>query len=97
VIMLVIEQMQLIKRWSGYLPMRLLVQIAYRHRVGEELVQLCRHFQPYRLLKFERQHVGYSSIRLDFTGMLVKTGLGAEILASAHLILLLCHGIAPSA
>ena len=52
--MLIKEQMQLIKRWAGDLPMRLLIQITEGHRIGKQLVQLCGHFQPYGLFEFKR-------------------------------------------
>ena len=40
VVMLVEQQMQLVERRSGDLPVVLLVQVAQRHRVGKELVQV---------------------------------------------------------
>jgi hypothetical protein len=43
---LIEEQMELVKRRAGDLPMRFLTQVSQRHGVGRELAELCRHLHP---------------------------------------------------
>src|ERR1700719_3576032 len=70
--------MKLIKGWSRDLPVRLLVEIAQRHAVSEQEIQLLGHFQSHRLLQLERQQVGDGAVRLNFSGTLVDSGLSVD-------------------
>src|SRR6267142_1070306 len=45
--------MQLVESRTGDLPVAFVVQVAQCHRVGKDLIELCGHFQPYRLPDFE--------------------------------------------
>src|SRR5205807_9115351 len=49
--MLVEQQMQLVKRRARNLPVRLLVQIAQRHCVCEQLIERGGHLKPHWLFK----------------------------------------------
>jgi hypothetical protein len=80
--MLIKEKMQLVESRSGNLPVRFLVQIAQRHRVGKKLIELCGHFQPYRLLQFKRQKMVDGSVRLNLRSPLVKPRLSTDFSAS---------------
>jgi hypothetical protein len=84
--------MQLIKSRPGNLPMRFLVEIAKRHGVGQQLVKLLGHFEADRFLEFERESVIHGSIRLNFTGTLVKARLGGKL----SCCLLVLHRYVPS-
>src|SRR5215469_6374392 len=75
IVVFVIKQMQLIKRWSSDLPVRLLIQVAKGHGIGEDLVQLLRHLQTYGFLEFERKQMGHRAVSLDLTGLLMETWL----------------------
>ncbi len=59
--------------------MRLLVEVAEGHRIREELVELLRHFQAYRLIELQWQHVTYRAVGLYFGRFLVETRLPVEI------------------
>src|SRR5262249_1162755 len=74
-IMFVKQQVKLIKRRSGNLPVCFFVQIAKRHRICQQLVQLRADLFTYRSLKIERQSIGYRSIGLDLRRSLMKAGL----------------------
>src|SRR5256712_12337149 len=67
--------MQLVESRTGNLPVRFLVQVAQCHRVGKDLIELCRHFQPYRLLQFKRQKMVDGSVCLNLSSSLVKAWL----------------------
>jgi hypothetical protein len=77
-IVFVVQQMELIESRTGNLPVRLFVQVANSHRVGEQLVQLLGHLEPHRLFEVERQCVSDCAVRLDFTGTLMQVGLCAD-------------------
>jgi hypothetical protein len=85
--MFVVQQMELIKSRSGNLPMRFFIKVAERTGIGKNLVELLCHLQPDRLFKLQRQRVAYRSVRLDFTGPLMKPGLSG----SACIMISLCH------
>src|SRR5919108_105842 len=68
------------KRRPRHLPMRLLVQIAQGHGVGQQLVQLLGHFQAHRFLKLQRQQMVHGPVSLDLAGALVKARLRADFL-----------------
>jgi len=75
-VVLVEEQMELIKSWPCDLPMRFFVEIAKGHGVGQHEVELLGHFEANRLFQFERQEVRNGAIGLNFGSTLVKAGLG---------------------
>ena len=77
-IVFVEEQVQLVKGRAGSLPMRLLVEVAEGHRIGEKLVELFRHFQADGLFKLQWQHMTYRAVSLHFRGFLVETRLSVE-------------------
>ena len=58
--------------------MRLLVQIAQGHSVGEELIELFGHFQTNRLLDFEMKGMGYGAVGLNLAPTLMHPGLGGK-------------------
>src|ERR1700683_3804379 len=68
-VMLVEQEMELIKSWSGNLPMRFLVEVAEGHGVSQQQV--------------ERQHVRTRAVLLNCFSTLVKTRLGAHCPALA--------------
>src|SRR5689334_3247846 len=74
--------MQLVESRPSDLPVRFLVQVAQCHRVGEKLIELCGHFQPYRLLQFKRQKLVDGSVRLNLSSPLVNGRLFADFSAS---------------
>src|SRR5271155_1116461 len=76
--MLVEQEMELIKGWSGNLPMRFLVEIAQGNGIGEQQVQLLGHFQANRFHKVERQHVRNRAVLLNCVSTLVKSRLRAH-------------------
>src|ERR1700689_1536640 len=82
-VMLVEQEMELIKSWSGNLPMRFLVEVAEGHGVSQQQVELLCHFQAYRFHKVERQHVRNRAVLLNCFSTLVKTRLGAHCPALA--------------
>ena len=67
--------MQLVERWPGNLPVRFLVQIAERHCVGKQLVELGGDFQPNQLFEFKGQQMVDRSVCLNFSRALMKPGL----------------------
>ena len=93
--MLVVEQMELIKGRAGNLPMGLFVQIAQRHRIGKQLVQLRGHLQAHRFLKLKRQQVTHSSVGLNFARTLMKTRLCGDLSGVPRVSLLSGHSISP--
>src|SRR5512142_945552 len=88
--MLIKEQMQLVESRPAYLPMRFLIKIAERYRIGQQLIQLFRHFQTYRLLQFEGKQEIDGSICLDLYCTLVQTRLGAHLNTARSIFF--CHG-----
>src|ERR1700733_1535624 len=70
--------MQLIEGWPSHLPMRFLVEIAQRHGIGEQKIQLLSHFQPHRLFQLEWQSMRDSAVRLNLAGMLMNARLCAD-------------------
>src|SRR5689334_22875125 len=71
--------MQLIKRGSGDLPVRFLVEIAQRHSVGQQQVELLSHFQTNRFLQIERQRVRNGAVGLDLAGTLMNERLRIDV------------------
>ena len=75
-VVLVEEKMELIKSRSGHLPVGFLVKIPKRHGVGQQLIELFSHFQPYRFHQLQRHLTGHCAKCLEFAGRLVEAGLG---------------------
>src|ERR1035438_5085209 len=76
--MLVEQQVKLVKGRSGHLPMRLLVEIAQSHGVGQELIELLGHFQADGLFQLQRLHAGHGAKCLKFAGGLVEARLSGN-------------------
>ena len=84
--------MELIKGGPGDLPVRLLVEVAQRHGVGEQQIELLGHFQAHGFFQFERQHVGNRAVALNFGGVLMKAWLRVDfVVIGGELFLLLRH------
>ena len=54
VVVLIKEQMELVKGRACRLPMRFFVQVTKRHRIREQLVEPLGYFQPDRFLQIQR-------------------------------------------
>src|SRR5579862_9172395 len=83
-IMLIEQQVKLIKSWSSNLPVRFLVEITQRHGVGQQKVKLLSHLKANWLFQFKRQHMLNSSVLLNFSGTLVKPRLCVQNSALAR-------------
>ena len=73
---LIKEQMELVKRRAGDLPVMLLVHVAQSHGIGENLVQVVDARFAGGFIEGDRQF-GDFSVGLNFPGVLVQDGLGA--------------------
>src|SRR5579864_8314983 len=67
--------MKLIEGWSGNLPMCLFIQVAQRHGVSQQEVELLGHFEAHRFLQLQRQHDGNRAISLNLFRALMKAWL----------------------
>src|ERR1700733_4504380 len=67
--------MKLIERRPGDLPMRLFVEVAQSHGVGQQQVQLLGHFQTHVLFQLQWQRMRNRPIGLDLSSALVKAWL----------------------
>src|SRR6266404_532869 len=76
--LLVIKQMKLIESWSCNLPVGLLVKIAQRHGVSQQLVKLLGHFQTDGLFQLQRQQMRNGAVSLNLPCALVNPGLCAN-------------------
>ena len=74
--MLVEEQMELIERRAGKLPVMLLVEIAQRHRVHKQLIEVLDTLQACGLVERDRQFDKVAE-RLDLMRVLVVERLCA--------------------
>src|SRR5678815_832052 len=54
-VMFVVQKMKLVESWTSHLPVRFLIKIADRNRVGKQLVQPLGHLQADWFLEFEWQ------------------------------------------
>src|SRR5690348_4860589 len=90
--MFVVQQMELVERWSRNLPMRLLVKIAEGDGVSQELIQLLSHLQPDRLFQFQWQQMLHGAVGLNFSRALMQTGLRAHFATIGRNRFLLSHG-----
>jgi hypothetical protein len=74
--------------------MRLFVQIAKSDGVGQKSVELFRHLQTDRFLQLKRQLVANGSVALEFTCVLMKTGLCIDGFGIPGILLFCyCHRI----
>src|SRR5207245_3629445 len=76
VVVFVEQEMQLIERRAGNLPVMLLVQITERHRVGQKLIQVLYAFFACLLRQCDR-HPHEMSKWLNLVGLLVNERRGA--------------------
>jgi hypothetical protein len=70
---------QLIEGRSRYLPVGFLVEIANCYCVGQELIELLGHFQPYWFLQFKCQDQIHRPVLLNLCCALMQTRLGADL------------------
>src|SRR5208282_2901722 len=75
-VVLIEKKMELVESGSRNLPMRLLVEIAQSHGIGQELVELFGHFEPDGFYQLQRLDTGDGAEGLEFTGGLMESGLG---------------------
>src|SRR5579872_5753217 len=88
-VVLVEQEVQLIKGGARNLPVRLLVKVAKGDGVGEELIEAFGHFQPHWLFQLDGQCVSDGSVLLNFLRPLVDSGLSGNFGATAGTIFLL--------
>jgi hypothetical protein len=70
--------MKLVKGRPRCLPVILLVEIAKRKGIREQLIQAFCYFQANDLFQIQRKRVPYGSICLDLDAMLMKPRLSAN-------------------
>src|SRR5256885_3369336 len=80
--------MKLVKRWSGNLPMRLLVEIAEGHRISKQLIKLLGHLEAHRFFQLKIKRVSDCSELLKFMAALVNSRLCTRTISRRDI---LCH------
>src|SRR6266567_8535106 len=70
--------MKLVERGASDLPVRLLVQVAQGHGIGEQLVELFGDFQADGVFEFQMKRVGHGTVGLYLAGLLVNTRFGCK-------------------
>src|SRR5258706_7335542 len=75
VIVLIEEEMELIKRGAGNLPVMFLVQVAKRHRVGQQLIEIVDALFA-RVFRQGNRHSDQVAERLDLVRVLPGDGRG---------------------
>jgi hypothetical protein len=71
---LIKEQMQLVESRARNLPVKLHMEVAKGHGVGQQLVELFGHLQADRFFKIERQDMIDCPVLPDLACLLVKLG-----------------------
>ena len=74
--MFVEQEVQLVERRAGDLPVMFLVQVSKRHRVGEELIQVLNALFT-GLLRQRDRHPHEMPKRLNLVGLLMRERRGA--------------------
>ena len=76
--MLIEQEVKLVKGRTSYLPVRLLIQVTKRNRIGKQLIEAFGHFQSHGFFELERKQVIDRAVCLNFWSVLVKPWLGTE-------------------